>query len=218
MNLNSSYVEHVNIMKNLKLSDDFYEIRKPYVESFETIYQKVKSEEVNISNAKDFLNSLSKEELNTLQHYSGLADEINVSKLSDEGSYNLLLHHYEKYDFNNDGITEDGIARTASLIPQSLPNADKKALVDTFNAMDFKDVMMASIVLMSPPIFVNGEFRPSNKAMTMDDIKNRIDNILDPRNNKNSSLEFRDTIKSFWDLFTKNYERTLEEKAYYNIK
>ena len=71
---------------------------------------------INTSNAKEYLQSLSKEELSTLQHYTLLVDDIDVDKLNDEGAYNLLLHHYEKFDFNNDGLVSNGIGNGISLI------------------------------------------------------------------------------------------------------
>ncbi len=218
MNTSTSYTEHINIVKDLKMADSFYEVREPFKEGFEDIYNKAKANNVGISNAKEFLNSLTKEELSTLQNYTRLADEVNVDNLSDEGAYNLLLHHYEKYDFNNDGIIEDGIAKTSGMIPQSLGNDEKKALVETFNSMDFKDVMTASILFIKLPILVDGKLQVSNQDINLEDIRDRIMNILDPKNEKFSTQEFRDTIKKFSDIFEQNYKKILEEKAYYNIK
>ena len=218
MNTSTTYTEHINIMKNFNMNDDFKSVREPYKENFETIYNKANSQNINISSAKEFLNSLSDEELKTLQNYTRLADNIDVDTLSNEGAYNLLVHHYEKYDFNNDGIVEDGIAKGISLIPQSLSNDEKKAMVETYNSMDFKDIMMASIVTFPPPVFIDGEFKPGNQEINFEYIKNRIDDILDPKNKNNSTSEFKDTIKTFWESFNLNYKKTLEEKAYYNIK
>ncbi len=218
MNTNTNYTNHVNIVKDLKMADSFYEVREPFKEGFEDIYNKAKANNVGISNAKKFLNSLTKEELSTLQNYTRLADEVNVDNLSDEGAYNLLLHHYEKYDFNNDGIIEDGIAKTSGMIPQSLGNDEKKALVETFNSMDFKDVMTASILFIKLPILVDGKVQVSNQDINLEDIRDRIMNILDPKNEKFSTQEFKDTIKNFSDIFEQNYKKILEEKAYYNIK
>jgi hypothetical protein len=218
MNTNTNYAEHVSIVKNLKMADSFYEVREPFKEGFEAIYNKANANNVNMSNAKDFLNSLTKEELSTLQNYTRLADEINVDNLSDEGAYNLLLHHYEKYDFNNDGVTEDGIAKTSGMIPQSLGNDEKKALVETFNSMDFKDVMTASILFIKLPRVVDGQLQPSNQDISLKDIRDRIMDILNPKNEKFSTQEFKNTIKNFSDLFELNYKKILEEKAYYNIR
>ncbi len=218
MNTSTNYTEHVNIVKNLKMADSFYAVREPYKDGFEDIYNKANENNVDMSNAKEFLNSLTKEELSTLQNYTRLADEVNVDNLSDEGAYNLLLHHYEKYDFNNDGIREDGIAKTSGIIPQSLGNDEKKALVETFNSMDFKDVMLSSMLFIQLPILVDGKLQVGNQDINLEDIKDRVTAILDLKNKNNSTQEFKDTVKSFFDIFEQNYKKTLEEKAYYKIK
>jgi hypothetical protein len=216
--MKTNYADHVNIMKNLKMNDDFVNARKPFKEDFEVIYKQAKDQSIDISSAKEFLESLSSKELTTLQNYTGLADEINIDKLSNEGAYNLLVHHYEKYDFNNDGIIEDGIAKTRGMIPQSLDNDSKKAMVETFNSMSFKDRMMASIITFPPLKYIDGEIVPSNDEISYDYIKQRIENIFDPKNKNNSTLEFRDTIKKFWDSFELSRNKILEEKEYYKIK
>ena len=66
-NISTNYEEHVDITKKLKMADSFYEVREPHKEAFEEIYNQAKEEKVTTSNAKEFLNSLSKEELGTLQ-------------------------------------------------------------------------------------------------------------------------------------------------------
>ena len=213
MTTNTNYNEHVTIMKELKMGDGFYEVREPFKDNFEKIYEEAKSENITISNAKEFLNALSKDELSTLQNYTRLVDEIDVDSLSDEGAYNLLLHHYEKYDFNSDGIIEDGKAKTNSLIPESLDSTTKKALVETFNTMGFGEVMMASIAMFPLSIqVVNGEVIPQKQDYSYTDIINNIERILDPEN-KNSTEKFKSVISDFFELFTKNYNQMQENEA-----
>lgn len=171
-------------------------------------------ENVSISNAKEFLNSLDKDELSTLQNYTRLVNDIDVDSLSDEGAYNLLLHHYEKYDFNNDGFTENGEAQTKSLIPQSLDSDTKQALVETFNSMEFGDVMMASLAMMPQTIqFVDGEIVETYQNYTYEDIAQNIQNWLNPSNSSNSSAEFQSTIGSFFETLTQNYNKIKENEA-----
>jgi hypothetical protein len=107
--ITTKYEEHVSILKELQHDESFYEVREPFKEEFQKIHDDAKEKGINVSNAKEYLESLSKEELSTLQNYTLLVNEIEVDTLSDEGAYNLLLDHYEKYDFNNDGFVEDGI-------------------------------------------------------------------------------------------------------------
>lgn len=152
MNIPSNYEQHVNLTKELKMSDSFYEVREPHKEGFEEIYNEAKEKGIDISNAKDFLNSLSEEELSTLQHYTLLVDDINVSQLDDEGAYNLLLHHYEKYDFNNDGLISNGIGKSTSLLPVNMPYDEKEVLVETVNSMDEKERFL-TLLMLNPPQF-----------------------------------------------------------------
>ena len=215
MIVDSEYQEHISVMKKLNMGEGFYEARDPYKEDFEKIYQQAQTEEVTVSNAKEFLNSLSKEELSTLQNYTLLVNEIEIDSLSDEGAYNLLVHHYEKYDFDKDGVIEDGIAKTRSLIPQSLDTTSKEALVETFNAMDFKDVMMTSFV-MFPPNFriednkiVHGEYQEYDYNA----IINNMTNFLDPKSQNSYSSELKENIISTMELFKKNYENELEKES-----
>ncbi|NOQ29727.1 MAG: hypothetical protein GQ570_01255 [Helicobacteraceae bacterium] len=146
METSTSYLEHVNIMKELNLHSDFSKVREPYKENFEAIYEEAKAADVKVSNAKDFLNELSAEEMSTLQNYARLVDEVVVNELSDEGAYNLLVHFYEKYDFDNDGITEIGKGKNVSMIPQNMDNDLKEAFVNAINNTD-EDDMLAMMVL-----------------------------------------------------------------------
>ena len=206
MQINQAYTEHVNIVKDLKMTDSFYEVREPYKEGFEEIYNQAKEENVNISNAKEFLGTLSKDELDTLQHFSGLADDINVEGLSDEGSYNLLLHHYERYDFDNDGLRSAGIGKTRPLIPQNMSSQDKRSLVDTVN-----DAFLGLSAIIFSNMTING---PTNDRVDYSSIKERMESILNPKNEKYSSLEFRESINNFWSEFQNNYNENEEESTY----
>ena len=211
MQINQAYTQHVNIVKELKMSDSFYEVREPYKEGFEEIYNKAKDENVNMSNAKEFLSSLSQEELSTLQHFSGLADDINVGGLSDEGSYNLLLNHYERYDFNNDGLVTSGIGKGIPLpIPQNMSSSDKKALVDTVNEMGMDKAFLGlSVIILSN--IING---PTNERVDYSSISELMEQILSPENKKYSTAEFRASINNFWSAFQDNYNKNEEESSY----
>lgn len=211
----NNYQSHVAISKELIMNDDFINFRADYKDDFEKIRLEAKDEKIDMSNAKDFLNSLSSDELSTLQHYSGLADEINIGKLNNEGAYNLLLHHYEKYDFNNDGIVSDGIARTNTLIPTNMQDSDKKALVKTLNSMDQKDSFLTLAFLNPPKLSViNGEIVSSinNEPLTYEKIMDRVNQIINPIPPAYSSSEIKNTFSIFKELFEKNHNE-IEEKS-----
>lgn len=146
METSTSYQKHVQIMKNLELHSDYEKVREPYKDDFETIYEEAKESDIKLSNAKEFLNDLDSKELSTLQNYARLVDEISVDELSDEGAYNLLMHFYEKYDFDNDGITEVGKGKNISMIPQNMEDDLKEAFVNALNSSD-EDDMLSMMVL-----------------------------------------------------------------------
>ncbi len=218
MDINTKYEEHMSIVKKLKYDESFYEVREPFKENFQKIHDDAKEKGINVSNAKEYLRSLSKEELSTLQNYTLLVNEIEVDILSDEGAYNLLLEHYEKYDFNNDGFIEDGVGKGTPIIPSHFSNTEKKALVDTFNSMEPGNMLSMASLLLAPMKLVDGEIVSDPKRMQFDDIQKRVETILNPLNEKYSTQEFKDGSKLFWEKLMKNYSQIFEQKVYYGIK
>ncbi len=217
MQLQSNYDQHVELSKKLKMHEDYTNVRAPYKEDFEAIYDKAKDSDVSMSNAKDFLNSLTKDELRTLQNYTRLADEIDVGKLNEEGAYNLLLHHYEKFDFNNDGIVSDGLAQTQTMLPANMPYEDKKVLVETLNDMSDKDRFMG-MMLINPPKFrfENGQILPGNnsdKVITYEKIMENVQRIITPPPGAYSSPELKSIFAMFKTSYAENYEKMQEQKA-----
>ena len=146
METSTQYKEHTSIMKGLNLHEDYSKSREEYKEDFEKIYTEAMQVDIKLSSAKEFLSDLSAKELQTLQNYSQLTNSINVDELSDEGAYNLVMHFYEKYDFDNDGFTENGQDKTISLIPQDIDNDLKIALVNAVNSSD-EDNTLALLAL-----------------------------------------------------------------------
>lgn len=78
---------------------------------------------------KYFLNALSSSELETIQNVHGLANEINVQSLDNEGAFNLLKMPYNYVDSNNDGILEIGVGRNRMFPPADSPSG----IVDAWN-------------------------------------------------------------------------------------
>lgn len=222
MNTSNSYESHIAISKELKMNSDFIKVREPYKEDFEKIYSEAKEKGINMDNAKDFLNSLSKEELSTLQQYSGLAEEIDSGTINDEGAYNLLLHHYEKYDFDNDGSVMNGKARTTTLIPADMPDNEKKAYVQTLNEMDEKDAFLASMILNRPKSFriENGKLiaNTNNEPSDFNTIIKDVNRILNPMVGEIRSQEILNVFREFKDLFEKNFEEIENQKNAYTNK
>lgn len=212
--VSTNYSQHVEIVKGLKMADSFYEAREPYKEAFEDIYQKAKDENVTVSTAKDFLNTLSKDDLSTLQNYTLLVNEIDVDSLNDEGAYNLLLHHYEKYDFDNDGFVQNGEAKMGELIPKNMPSDEKQAFVNTLNEMDEKDRFMALAFTFPLKLNIEGiaEDSSNNEFYDYESIMKRIDRILNPLANEERSDELLSVFNIFKEAFEKNYNELVSQK------
>ena len=144
-----AYTNHVNIVKELNIYTDNVtrEHKRVNIKAFDTIYDKAKESDVKVDTAKEFLATLSRSEMSTLRKYDSLADSINIDLLSNEGAYNLLMHEYEKYDFDGDGAIMDGAAKTLSLVPQNMDDEAKKTWVKAINAMG-DDWMSISVISM----------------------------------------------------------------------
>jgi hypothetical protein len=148
MQTSIDYLNHVNIAKGLNLYTNLNKTQREYEDRFETIYQKARDADISLESAKEFLSTLSKEEQITLQKFEGLAELFDTESLSNEGAYNLLLHRYEKFDWNSDGSTEIGSAKTLPLLPQNMDINTKKAWVDTLNTMG-DDMMAIGVISMT---------------------------------------------------------------------
>ena len=143
-----AYTNHKNIVKELNIYNDITrEHKRVNKDAFNAIYDKAKESDVKVNSAKEFLATLSRGEMLTLSKYDSLADSININTLTNEGAYNLLMHEYEKYDFNGDGAIMDGAAKTLSLVPQNMDDEAKKSWVKAINAMG-DDWMSVSVISM----------------------------------------------------------------------
>ncbi|RXJ90372.1 hypothetical protein CRV01_04230 [Arcobacter sp. CECT 8983] len=223
MQLSSSYEKHVEIVKELKMHSDFTNSRAEYKDDFEKIYNEAKEEKVNLSNAKEFLNSLSEDELSTIQHYAGLADPIKTGNLSNEGAYNLLVHHYERFDFDQNGMIDVGIGKTSSMIPVNMPDAEKKALVASLNEMDESERFQAMFLISLPnkvAINDNGEISPvyDNTIKDYDAILEMFDRIINPEPMSYTSSELKSVFSKFKELFEKHYEEQKDLKNSYQAQ
>jgi hypothetical protein len=93
-------------------------------------------------NPRQFLESLTPQELHVLQTQNQLADPIVSASLTDEGARNLLLPYGMAVDLDGDQIYERGAARTMAFPPFDAPDEFKTAW---FQATEKLDVMAAGI-------------------------------------------------------------------------
>lgn len=210
MEISADYQSYLNSMKNYELMQGRKDFQAPNAEDFSAIYTKAQEEDLELSDAKQFLKSLSPSELKTLQDYSGLADSINIDSLSEEGAYNLLLPDKEQYDFDNDGSTEVGISNRGSLIPKNMPADVRDAYVSAMNSLSDRDRLMTSLLTFNPlslEVRLNGE-ESSTPPIKMDYqyIKTKVEAILNPTGGAYSSEELKESTRTFWSAFEAAYE------------
>jgi len=203
METSSAYINNVNLLKQLHTTSDRQKMQAPFANDFEAIYKKAMEKDVKVDNAKSFVSSLSEDERYTLQKYTGLVDTVNTSDMSDEGAYNLLMHDYEKYDFNGDGAVQDGIGNMAPIIPAGMSDDIKSAYVSSLNSLGDGDRLMAMTLSFDMGRLtsqINGTpYKP--EPINYQSLSSRVDSILNPTPPAFSSDEVKKAIKAFWDKF-----------------
>ena len=95
--------------------------------SFSSVLIRVQEEGLRTNQAKDFLSTLSDDELEALRAAHSLAQDIDVTSLNEEGAFNLLRNFDQFADLNNNGLLTIGAANTWSYPPPNAPQAVKDA-------------------------------------------------------------------------------------------
>ena len=207
METSTAYQSYLNVMQNYQTTQGRKDYQAPFAESFELIYSKAQEEDIKLSNAKNFLESLSQSEIRTLQKYSGLADSINVKSLSAEGAYNLLMHDNEQYDFDGNGTAEVGIGKHILPVPKNMPADVQEAYISAMNSLSDKDKLMAMTLTFDPAhldsVINNKAYTPTN--MDYNYLKSRVENMLNPQNGGYTSVEAKESITAFWNAFDAAY-------------
>ncbi|MCH9814431.1 MAG: hypothetical protein K0U47_10885 [Epsilonproteobacteria bacterium] len=212
METGATYLNYIAAAKNLQPFEGRTNYQTPYAEGFEAIYTEASHQDIKLSNAKEFLKSLSNDEVQTLQKYSNLADAINIDALSPEGAYNLLMHDHEQYDFNSDGVAEVGIAQKMLPIPINMPTDTHDAYINAINNLDDKDKLMASALTFDTShlksVLSDKPYTPPLIDYTY--LKNRVEQILNPKEGGYSAQEFKTSVRDFWEVFESHYTGSRE--------
>ena len=207
MDTNTAYQNYMASIQNYQIPQSRKEYQAPFARQFEAIYDKAQNANIDLSNAKEFLASLSQSELRTLQKYSGLADAVDVGALSAEGAYNLLMHDNEQFDFNNDGTAEVGAAKRGLAVPINMPQEVKDAYIDAMNSLSGSDRMTAMILTFDTArlnsVINNTPYNPVK--MDYEYLKNQVESRLNPTNGAYTSEEAKASISRFWDAFNASY-------------
>lgn len=107
--------------------------------SFEEI---LKNKEESHMSTKEFLSTLTTDELYTIQKANSLANQIQVNMLSNEGAENLFLKplgNDKVVDLNDDGIVEIGEGKFGFFPPPNAPDSVKAAWKDATQNMSPED-------------------------------------------------------------------------------
>lgn len=104
---------------------------------------------------KDFLQSLSGEQLEVVQNVQHLADPIDVGSLTEEGALNLLLPPAAQVDLNHDGITQSGAANGLRFPDSNTPLEVVQAWEEATAGMTFGERMMAEFRMVAPTMLSN---------------------------------------------------------------
>lgn len=104
---------------------------------------------------QDFLNSLSKDDLETVQTIHRLANPINVNGLTEEGSLNLLLPPPAQVDLNHDGLTRSGLAYGLRFPDSTTPAEVTTAWEEVTAGMPLGERMTYELQMKLPVLFAN---------------------------------------------------------------
>jgi predicted transcriptional regulator len=207
MQTNSEYQSYLVAMQNYETTQGRKEYQAPFANGFEAIYNKAKEQEIGFSNAKEFLQTLSQSELQTLQKYSGLAESVDVKSLSSEGAYNLLLHDNEQYDFNGDGVAEVGIGKHILPVPTTMPADVRDAYISAMNALSDKEKLMVMSLTFDPARLTSEINNTSYTPTTIDYnfLKEQVQNRLHPKDGAYTSEEAKLAVAAFWNAFNASF-------------
>ncbi len=210
-------VTSVNIDK--KLYDLIAPERSEEVtEGFEAIYRRFQSQ--GSEGAKSFLQSLSPTELERLQQFHSLAENIDVTSLDAEGALNLLQKGFEKKDLDGDGLYNVGAATTMGMVPRDASPEFKQALFDGLKALEqkegkgalFKTMMTLSFqfnkgaMLQKVADEAGMDLTAQGFDFTFAGMKSYMDGINDPKRPGYMDPELKNDLNSFFEGFKKSYE------------
>jgi hypothetical protein len=156
------------------LSDRAYKLLKVRNISDDEIiaFQEILSNAESADNAKDFLKSLSHQDLELVKKANSYGVTLNYSHIdgmSEEGARNMLVQPDYRFsvDYNNDGIVEHGQARTFQFPPPNAPEEVKDAWDKTMASLPDKERLMASSVFMVKSLTANIHSNGNGTSVTI---------------------------------------------------
>lgn len=134
-----------------------------------------------MSNARQFLSSLSAGELEAVRRNHCLAEPIDVAAISEEGARNLLLPEGYCVDLNGDGLDEVGAGLIAHFPPNEAPAAVREAWFQATAAMPDGEAMTYGLMMHDAVygLHIDGQNTPSPyKADDTDSYRQIVSNFL----------------------------------------
>ncbi|MCM2370272.1 hypothetical protein [Aporhodopirellula aestuarii] len=104
---------------------------------------------------KRFLNTLSKDELKTVQNVHWLAESIDVNSLSEEGALNLLIPPAAQVDLNRDGLTQSGLAYGIRFPDSTTPKEVAVAFEDATAGLSEMETSLHVLHMKMPVLLAN---------------------------------------------------------------
>lgn len=109
---------------------------------------------------KEFLQTLSTEELAVVQRVQALAQPIDVDSLSEEGALNLLLPPAAQVDLNHDGLTQSGAGYGLRFPDSNTPPHVAAAWQEATADMSIGERMTYELQMLTPIMTANIHLNP----------------------------------------------------------
>ena len=174
---------------------------------------------------KAYVQSLSSDELRTIQQVQHLADSIVADKLTEESSLNLLLPPDTQVDANRDGLTAVGAAYTLRFPDSNTPLNVRDAWNAATAELPEQDRMTYELQMVSQVLFANmhfdsnGQFLRSSQPGDADWINPMSSPNFSYASQANGWLDYLDRFKNqmpveqyqsdlkFWTAFRDELEK-----------
>ena len=160
-----------------------------------------------------YLQSLSPDQLATIQQVQHLADPIRVEQLTDESSLNLLLPPDTQVDSNHDGLTAVGAAYTLRFPDSNTPENVRRAWEQATENLSEADRMTYVLQMTLPITLANihtdssGAYTGSSDPGDPDWMNPMANSDYSYRDSANGWLDYLDRFKNQIPL--EQYERDL---------
>lgn len=206
--LMSEFENYLLVSKRLQQFEDNFKYEMPYHESFENIFKKSLEAKVTQESAKCFLQTLSAEELLTLQSYFGLSDSIELNALSDTEAFYLLHHNNESSQSEENSANGSVHSDHVLIVPKGMTADIRDAYVEAMNTLNNLDRLKIIALTLEPSYHGTDSSKSSLKQPIIDYayMQQQIKQRLDPAGDAFTSQSTKKSIQKFKDAFETAFE------------